>query len=70
MPLAAPIVTLVFERYAFDSAASSLVASLLAIYSAGAWSMLVREILIRGFYALDDPLTPFRVGNLERSTLE
>ena len=58
--LAEPIVQVIYERGAFDSDASSTVAILLMVYSAGMPAYLGREIIVRVFYALGDALTPFR----------
>jgi len=58
--LAGPIVSLVYERGAFDHRAAGLVASLLAAYGVGMPAYLARDVLVRVFYALGDANTPFR----------
>jgi putative peptidoglycan lipid II flippase len=58
--LAGPIVTLVYQRGAFDQRASTLVASLLVAYGVGMPAYLARDVLVRVFYALGDANTPFR----------
>lgn len=60
--LAVPIVRLVYERGAFDHAASQLVASLLVVNGVGMFVYLGRDVLVRVFYALGDGDTPFRVS--------
>jgi putative peptidoglycan lipid II flippase len=60
--LAVPIVRLVYERGAFDRAASQLVASLLVVNGVGMFVYLGRDVLVRVFYALGDGDTPFRVS--------
>jgi putative peptidoglycan lipid II flippase len=60
--LAFPIVRVVYERYAFDKNASQLVASVLIASSLGMFVYLVRDVLVRVFYALGDGETPFRIS--------
>lgn len=60
--LALPAVRIVYERQAFDQAASQLVASLLLVYALGMFFYLGRDILVRVFYGLGDGDTPFRVS--------
>ena len=58
--LAGPIVSLVYERGAFDQQAASLVGGLLMAYGLGMPAYLARDVLVRVFYALGDGVTPFR----------
>jgi putative peptidoglycan lipid II flippase len=58
--LAGPIVSLVYERGAFDHHAASLVGGLLMAYGLGMPAYLARDVLVRVFYALGDGVTPFR----------
>jgi putative peptidoglycan lipid II flippase len=58
--LAVPIVALVYERGAFNSAAAELVGQLLMAYGIGMPAYLARDVLVRVFYALGDGVTPFR----------
>lgn len=69
--LAVPIVRVVYERGAFDQAASGLVASLLVVNGFGMFVYLGRDVLVRVFYALGDGNTPFRVSmaNIVLNTL-
>jgi putative peptidoglycan lipid II flippase len=60
--LAVPIVQVIYERGAFQSQASQLVASLLVAYSIGMFVYLARDVLVRVFYALGDGDTPFRIS--------
>jgi putative peptidoglycan lipid II flippase len=58
--LAVPIVALIYERGAFDTAAADLVGRLLMAYGLGMPAYLARDVLVRVFYALGDGVTPFR----------
>jgi putative peptidoglycan lipid II flippase len=60
--LAVPIVRVIYERGAFKSEASQLVASLLVAYGTGMFFYLGRDVLVRVFYALGDGNTPFRIS--------
>jgi putative peptidoglycan lipid II flippase len=60
--LAKPIVSLVYERYAFNAEASEIVAAVLVAYSIGMFAYLGRDVLVRVFYALGDGNTPFRIS--------
>ena len=62
MTLAVPIVQVVYQRGAFQSQASELVASLLVAYGVGMFVYLARDVLVRVFYALGDGETPFRIS--------
>lgn len=62
--LALPTVRVVYERYAFNLAASQFVASVLMAYSVGMFVYLGRDVLVRVFYGLGDGQTPFRVSLL------
>ncbi|MEN1762038.1 murein biosynthesis integral membrane protein MurJ [Anoxynatronum sibiricum] len=52
------IVTLLFARGAFDSKALEMTSSALFFYSIGILGFGLREVLARGFYALQDTKTP------------
>ncbi|WP_448561307.1 murein biosynthesis integral membrane protein MurJ [Trichothermofontia sp.] len=60
--LADPIVRVIYERGAFQSDASKLVASVLMAYGVGMFVYLGRDVLVRVFYALGDAQTPFRIS--------
>ena len=60
--LAFPIVRVIYERFAFDQAASALVASVLIAYGIGMFVYLGRDVLVRVFYGLGDADIPFRIS--------
>jgi putative peptidoglycan lipid II flippase len=60
--LSTPIVRIVYERYAFDFAASQLTAKVLIAYAIGMFVYLSRDVLVRVFYALGDGDTPFKIS--------
>jgi putative peptidoglycan lipid II flippase len=62
IPLAVPIVRVVYERQAFDQSASRLVASVLMAYGLGTFTSVGRDVLVRVFYGLGDGKTPFRIS--------
>jgi putative peptidoglycan lipid II flippase len=62
IPLAVPIVRVVYERQAFDEEASRLVASILMAYGLGTFTSVGRDVLVRVFYGLGDGKTPFRIS--------
>ena len=62
IPLADPIVRVVYERFAFDRNASQLVTIILVVYSIGMFVYLGRDVLVRVFYGLGDGETPFRIS--------
>ncbi|GBG86477.1 hypothetical protein CBR_g41472 [Chara braunii] len=53
------MVRILFERRAFDAAASDLVSSLFVCYVSGSIIYLSRDVLVRVFYALGDGKPPF-----------
>ncbi|XP_057834277.2 uncharacterized protein LOC131044844 isoform X2 [Cryptomeria japonica] len=62
LTLAKPIVEVVFQRFAFDAHATASVSSLLICYILGSPFYLVRDLLIRVFYALDNGKSPFQIS--------
>lgn len=62
--LSKPVVSLIFERGAFDSEATNMTAIALSFYSIGMIGFALREILSRIFYALQDTRTPMINGAL------
>ncbi len=60
MVLRKPLVSMVYERGAFDSQAAALVSGLLLIYGLGMPFYLGRDLLVRVFYALGNGSTPFK----------
>jgi putative peptidoglycan lipid II flippase len=62
LALSNPIARLIYERGAFKSDATQLVASLLMAYGFGMFFYLGRDVLVRVFYALGDGETPFKIS--------
>ncbi|BAS60465.1 MULTISPECIES: murein biosynthesis integral membrane protein MurJ [Leptolyngbya] len=60
--LAQPIVSIIYERYAFNQSDVQLTAIILMAYSVGMFVYLGRDVLVRVFYALGDGDTPFRIS--------
>lgn len=60
--LATPIVSLLFERGAFDSYATQLTSQALVFFSIGMVAFGIREILGKVFYSLQDTKTPMING--------
>ena len=60
--LSTPIVRVIYQRGAFQTTASQLVASVLIAYAIGMFVYLSRDVLVRVFYALGDSNTPFRIS--------
>jgi putative peptidoglycan lipid II flippase len=57
-----PIVTLLFQRGAFDAASTRLTADALLYYGLGLWSFSALRIVLSLFYAMRDVRTPLRIG--------
>mmetsp|Transcript_115254 Transcript_115254/g.279652 ORF Transcript_115254/g.279652 Transcript_115254/m.279652 type:complete len:628 (-) Transcript_115254:1153-3036(-) len=64
IPLANPIVTIVFERQAFDTQACELVSTLFSLYMAGGVFSIVRDLILRVFYVIGDGDRPLRISFL------
>lgn len=60
--LSTPIVRVVYQRGAFQTEASQLVAAVLIAYAVGMFVYLSRDVLVRVFYALGDSDTPFKIS--------
>jgi putative peptidoglycan lipid II flippase len=60
--LAEPITRLLFERGQFTPADTLRAARMIAAYGAGVWAYCALPVLIRGFYAVGDRVTPLRVA--------
>lgn len=58
MVLSEPIISMLFERGAFDSEAVAVTANSLFYYSIGMIGLGLREVYSRAFYALQDTKTP------------
>ena len=57
-----PIISVLFQRGAFDSTSTVLTAQALFYYSLGLWAFSAIRVVISGFYALQDTTTPVKVG--------
>jgi putative peptidoglycan lipid II flippase len=57
-----PIVSLLFERGAFDAQSVQLTAGALLYYSLGLWAFTSARIVVSTFYALQDAGTPVRIA--------
>ena len=62
--LAEPIVRLLLEHNNFTHADTLRAAAMIAAYSLGIWAYCAGPVLVRGFYAVGDRITPLRVGML------
>jgi putative peptidoglycan lipid II flippase len=60
--LAGPIARLIFERGQFLPADTVRTARMIAVYSTGVWAYCASPVLVRGFYALNDRVTPVRIA--------
>jgi len=60
--LAQPLVRLLFQRGAFDAAATSLTAACVQMYAIGLLGQSLLAILQRVFYAFKDTVTPLLIG--------
>lgn len=57
-----PIISVLFQRGAFDSTSTVLTAQALLCYSLGLWAFSAIRVVISGFYAMQDTKTPVQVG--------
>lgn len=64
MALSVPITRLVYEYGAFDSRSSQMTATTLWFYAMGLSGFVLRDIITRAFYALDDAKTPMINGGI------
>ncbi len=62
--LAEPLVAVLFQRGAFDARATELTADALRFFSLGLVGHAAVEILVRGFYAMQDTRTPVAIAAL------
>ncbi len=58
----APFVTVVYEGFAFDVSDVDRVAFVLLGYSIAIWSYSLNHVLVRGFYARREAMTPVRIA--------
>ena len=64
IPLAHPLVSLVFERQAFDVHARELVSAMFSIFITGGFTYIARDLIVRVFYSIGDGVPPFRTSIL------
>jgi putative peptidoglycan lipid II flippase len=57
-----PIVSLLFQRGAFDAASSRLTAEAVLYYAVGLWAFSGVRIVVSAFYSLQDTKTPVKTG--------
>tara|TARA_Y100001968_G_scaffold80362_1_gene71524 strand:+ start:1451 stop:3058 length:1608 start_codon:yes stop_codon:yes gene_type:complete len=60
--LSAPIVIIIYGRGSFDQDAIDVVSKLLIAYGIGMPFYLLRDLLVRVFYGIEDAKTPFRIS--------
>jgi putative peptidoglycan lipid II flippase len=57
-----PIISLLFQRGAFDAAASRLTAEAVLYYAVGLWAFSGVRIVVSAFYSLQDTKTPVKTA--------
>jgi putative peptidoglycan lipid II flippase len=60
--LSAPLTRVLFERGEFTAADTLRAARVVAAYGAGVWAFCAMPVIVRGFYAVGDFLSPARVA--------
>jgi putative peptidoglycan lipid II flippase len=60
--LAEPIARLLFEHGQFTREDTERTARMIAIYGSGVWAYCAAPVLVRGFYAVNDRITPVRAA--------
>lgn len=60
--LARPLAELLFEHGRFTADDTDRTARMIACYAVGVWAYCALPVIVRGYYALGDRLTPVRVG--------
>jgi putative peptidoglycan lipid II flippase len=60
--VAQPLTRVLFERGEFTSDDTARAARMIAGYASGVWAYCAISVLVRGYYAVGDALTPARVG--------
>ncbi len=64
MLIATPLARVLFERGEFTAADTLRVARMIVAYGVGVWAFCGLQVVVRGFYALGDQMTPLRIGGL------
>ena len=62
--LSTPIVILIYGRGSFNENAIDIVSQLLIAYGIGMPFYLLRDLLVRVFYGIEDSKTPFRISTI------
>ena len=62
--MAEPLARLLFERGQFTAADTARTVPMIASYAAGVWAYCALPVLVRGYYALGDRLTPMKIGSI------
>jgi putative peptidoglycan lipid II flippase len=62
MLVADPLTRLLFERGAFTAEDAARAAGMIATYASGVWAYCAIPILVRGYYAVGDRITPAKIG--------
>ena len=60
--LADPLARLLFQRGEFTADDAARTARMIACYASGVWAYCALPVVVRGYYALGDRMTPVRVG--------
>lgn len=60
--LGRPIISIIFERGAFDVYSSLMTSQALLFYSIGLWAFSGIRVIVSGFYAIQDTVTPVKVA--------
>lgn len=60
--LAHPLAQLLFERGQFTATDTLRTARMIACYAGGVWAYCALPVVVRGYYALGDRVTPVRIG--------
>ena len=60
--LGRPIISVLFERGAFDSFSTAMTDYALVFYALGLWAFSGTRVIVSGFYALQDTKTPVKIA--------
>jgi putative peptidoglycan lipid II flippase len=60
--VAQPLARVLFERGAFTAEDAARASRMMACYAAGVWAYCAIPVLVRGYYAVGDRITPARLG--------
>jgi putative peptidoglycan lipid II flippase len=66
--LGRPIISIIFERGAFDAYSSLMTSQALLFYSIGLWAFSGTRVIVSGFYAIQDTVTPVKVAVIALGT--